>query len=130
MTAASPFNGRRVLVVEDDYLLALDMRRTLEAAGATVVGPVPNPQAALDLLARDVAIDFSVLDLNLGGERGYPVADALTERGVPFALTTGYDISSIPPRYAAAPCCQKPVSLPELERAFAQAAAASKGGAA
>lgn len=120
MNAASPLKGQRVLVVEDDFLLAQDIRSMLHEAGAHVLGPVPTPEAAIGKIEDEGPIDFSVLDVNLGGARGFTVADVLIERRMPFALTTGYDVSGIPERYAAAPCCQKPVSIYDLERAFEQ----------
>lgn len=98
MNASSPLNGRRVLVVEDDFLLAQDVRNMLRKAGAEVVGPFPTAEAAISRIEGGEPIDFAVLDVNLGGQRGFPVADVLIERNLPFALTTGYDASSIPER--------------------------------
>ena len=100
--------GRRILVVEDEYFLADELDRAVEAAGAVVIGPVPSVEAALDLLVGEEAPDAAVLDVNLGGALAYPVADALLERGVPFVFTTGYDQSSLPERFAAMPRLQKP----------------------
>ena len=101
--------GRNVLVIEDEYFLADDMSNTLRAAGATVLGPVPSVKAALGLLERDMALDAVVLDVRLGGEMAYPVADALLERGVPFLFLTGYDQAALPERYAAVRWLEKPV---------------------
>src|SRR3712207_9551920 len=92
--------GKRVLVVEDDYFLAEDMRTDLERAGAEVVGPIPRLKQALDLLARGERLDGTVLDINLAGEMVYPLADALRERGVPFVFATGYEEKNIPSCYA------------------------------
>lgn len=106
------------LVVEDDYVIADALGQELEAAGAEVVGPAPDMAAALALLAEG-AVDAAVLDVNLGGEMAWPVADALLARGVSFVFATGYDASVIPARYASVACCEKPVGLAEIARALA-----------
>ncbi|MGU3362955.1 response regulator [Methylobacterium sp. M6A4_1b] len=82
-------SGRRVLVVEDEYFLADELDQALEEAGATVLGPAPSVRAALDLLESGPAPDVATVDVNLGGEMAYPVAEALLARGVPFLFTTG-----------------------------------------
>ena len=110
--------GRRVLVVEDEYLLADDLREALEAAGAEVVGPVGTVTEALDLLARGPAPDAALLDVNLQGEMVYPVADALRARGLPFVFTTGYDAQAIPQAYADVPRAEKPVELQQVAKAL------------
>lgn len=102
--------GRRVLAVEDEYFLADELARALRGAGALVLGPLPSVKAALDLLEREVP-DVAVLDVNLGGERADPVADALQARGIPFMFTTGYDQSALPERYAAVRHAEKPVDV-------------------
>ena len=101
--------GRRVLVVEDEYYLADDLARALATAGATVLGPAPSVAAALDLLAQEPALEAAVLDVNLGGEMVYAVADMLAVRGIPYIYATGYDETVIPERYSAAPRAQKPI---------------------
>ena len=102
-------SGRRILVVEDDYFLAEEWNRKLKAAGAAVLGPVPSVEAALELLEADDALDLVVLDVNLGGQMAYPVADALIARKVPFLFMTGYDQSSLPERFAAIRRLEKPI---------------------
>ena len=106
--------GRRVLVVEDEYLLAEDLRRDLENQGAEVLGPVPSVSEALKLLGQDPAPDLAVLDINLQGEMVYLVADALRAQAIPFLFTTGYEAQSIPPAYADVPRMEKPLALREL----------------
>lgn len=118
--------GRRILVAEDEYLLADDMRQALEAAGATVLGPVASTGAALAAASAEARIDGAILDVNLGGRTVFAVADQLAERGVPFVFATGYDAGAIPARHAAIPRIEKPV-LPEavvplLARTLRQAA--------
>lgn len=102
-------SGRRILVVEDDYFLANECDLKLRAAGAAVLGPVPSVEAALEFLEANDAPNGVVLDVNLGGQMAYPVADALVARKVPFLFMTGYDQSSLPERFAAMRRVQKPV---------------------
>lgn len=109
--------GKRVLVVEDEYIIASELARTLEDAGAEVVGPAGAVEDALELVASDGdRLDGAVLDVNLRDERVFPVADALAARGVRFVLITGYDETSIPQAYAAVPRCEKPVDKRQLMR--------------
>ncbi len=115
---ASAVRGRRILVVEDEYVLAQDLRLELEDAGAEVLGPAPSVAEALALLAREAPPDAAILDVNLGGELVFPVAEALRERGVPFMFATGYDRSSLPPAYADVPRCEKPFDVGRCLRAL------------
>lgn len=112
-----PLSGRRVLIVEDEYFLADELDRTLRSAGAVVLGPVASVEAALDWLDRETA-DAASIDVNLGGEMAYPVADALRARSVPFLFTTGYDQAALPERYADARRLEKPVDAREVVRAL------------
>lgn len=100
--------GRRILIVEDEYLLADDLREALTNEGAEVLGPVASVEEATRLLQDASRIDAAVLDINLRGEPVFPFADALRARGVPFAFTTGYDSSALPPRYVDTPRVEKP----------------------
>ena len=106
--------SRRLLVVEDDYLLADDLARSLEALGVEVVGPVGSIDDALALIAGDGALDGALLDINLRGERVFAVADALAARRVPFVFTSGYDRVAIPACYAEIPLCTKPTDALRL----------------
>lgn len=114
----------RVLVVEDEYLLADELQRELRRAGAVVLGPVPTVDLALGLLAREAAVDGAVLDVNLGGEHVYPVADALADRAIPFVFVTGYDAQALPPRFAHAPRCEKPVKISAVQDAIGRSSEA------
>jgi CheY-like chemotaxis protein len=105
--------GRRVLVAEDEYLLAMVLQEGLEAHGATVQGPFSNVKDALASLVQTLP-DIAVLDVNLRDELIYPVADRLLEAQVPMVLTTGYDRGLIPAPYSALPFCGKPLTLPHL----------------
>lgn len=101
--------GCCVLVVEDEYFLAEDMRRGFEKLGATVLGPTARLEEAMALAEAVERIDAAVLDIKLSDGAVYPLADALHARGVPFVFTTGYDKSVIPKRYAKVLVLQKPV---------------------
>jgi CheY-like chemotaxis protein len=112
---------RRLLVVEDEYMIAFDLARSLEELGAEVIGPAPTVREALDLIASDKGVlDGAVLDINLSGERAYAVADALAARSVPFVFATGYDSVAIPAAYAEFPRLNKPVDKAELSRLLAR----------
>jgi DNA-binding NtrC family response regulator len=109
--------GKRLLVVEDEYMIADDLACALEDAGAEVVGPAGTVEDALELVQLNRGrLDGAVLDVNLRDERVYPVADVLASRGVPFVLATGYDVASIPVAYARMPRCEKPVDKRKLMR--------------
>jgi CheY-like chemotaxis protein len=116
--SARPLSGLRILIVEDQAFIALQSQDELEAAGAIVVGPVHTVERALAALKATPELDGAVLDVNLQGERVFPVADALSERGVPFIFVSGFGRDSLPPRYRYAPHCRKPVSAGEVERAI------------
>ena len=111
MTAA--LKGARVLVVEDEYLVAALIEQILESAGCVVMGPIPRVPEALDAVSHDV-YDAAVLDVNLAGERINPVADALSERDVPFVFVTGYGANALPRKYAERPHIGKPFRMAEL----------------
>lgn len=94
MTEPGPLAGRRVLVVEDQFIIAMELERMLKQAGSLVTA-VARLKAALEL-AREVEFDFAVLDVNLFGEKVFPVADMLESRAIPFVLTTGYGEAAVP----------------------------------
>jgi CheY-like chemotaxis protein len=104
--------------VEDDYIVASDLARALEERGAEVIGPAGSIGAALKLITEQNALDGAVLDVDLRGQRAYPLADALRVAGVPFVFTTGYDEWIIPNIYAAVPRLEKPVDIRALLRAL------------
>ena len=110
---AATLSGRRVLVVEDEYYLADDLVRALRARGADVVGPMPSLERAV-AAASSEAIDFAVIDLNLKGDHGFPVADALADRRVPFVFATGYDEAVIPERHRDVKRWEKPFDMDAL----------------
>ena len=100
--------GYRVLVVEDEYFIADDLRIALEWFGAEVAGPVGRLAQAVALLDTDPSIHLAVLDIDLHGQQAYGLAETLRERGVPFVFATGYGAEAIPAAYAAVPRWEKP----------------------
>jgi DNA-binding response OmpR family regulator len=111
MTAA--LEGVRVLVVEDEFLVAMLIEEMLESAGCVVIGPIPRVPEALDAVDRD-RCDAAVLDINLGGERVDPVAEALSKRDVPFMFVTGYGATGLPAEHFDRPHICKPFKMTEL----------------
>ena len=113
--------GCRVLVVEDEFLLAMELETLLEQRGCTVLGPVPSVGQALAMLDRGQP-EAALLDVNLKGERATPLAAALQDRGVPFVLITGYSESQLSePELRQAPRLDKPVNGRDLRCALAKA---------
>ena len=88
----------RVLLAEDEFVIAQSLSLALQDAGATILGPAATTEQALRLLERTDRVDAAVLDVNLRGDTVYAVADALLARAVPFIFTTGYMASTLPPR--------------------------------
>lgn len=114
---------RRVLVVEDEYLIAADLAEWLAGCGIGVVGPAGSVEDALKLVETEGArIDGGVLDVNVGDQRVYPVADALAARGIPFVFATGYDEFSVADPYVNVPRYKKPLDKTLLARWLAELA--------
>lgn len=111
----APPRNHRVLLVEDESLVAMMMHDLLSEFGFSVLGPIGDLDAALTA-AADQAFDGAVLDVNLNGSPIYPVADRLLARGLPFVFITGYDAESIGARYPGVGVIQKPID-PETLRA-------------
>jgi CheY-like chemotaxis protein len=112
--APAALEGRRVLVVEDEALVAMELADVLERQGCRVIGPAASVAQALALLAER-RLDAALLDLNLNGEPGLPVAVALSERGVPFVVVSGYsEDQASAPALRPAPRLTKPVRHREL----------------
>ncbi|WP_082622070.1 response regulator [Bordetella sp. N] len=120
---ARVLEGRRILVVEDDYLVALTVVELLEDVGAEVIGPVSTADEAVALVtAGATPIDAAILDVNLDGETSFPVADALAERDVFFVFATGYSGSVLGEPYRHYPRCQKPFEPEHLFHTLAAGA--------
>lgn len=114
------FEGARLLLVEDEFVLALGLSDVLEDLGAQVLGPVSTVAGALELISKIPEIDAAVLDINLGDDVVFPVADALVGRGVPFLFVSGYDAASLPARFRSAAFCQKPFDVATFKVALQQ----------
>ncbi|MCB1313083.1 MAG: response regulator [Sedimentitalea sp.] len=110
MSSRDPFE---ILVVEDEWMLAYDLAEQIGEAGYAVVGPAPSVGKALDLIASQ-RVDAGLLDLNLGGETSYPVADALSKKGIPFAFLTGYTARELRSGFRDCLLLSKPVSTGKL----------------
>lgn len=111
---ASPIEGLRLLLVEDEFVLALGLTDMLDDLGANVIGPVASVADALALVERVPEMDAAVLDVNLGNEAVYPVADALSARGVPFFFATANDPMRLPERFREVAVCRKPFGREEF----------------
>jgi DNA-binding response OmpR family regulator len=111
--------ARRVLIVEDDVLLALHLEDLLTELGHEVVGQAARLAVAKELaLASD--IDFAVLDINLAGTKSFPVADILRERGIPFAFASGYGAEGLSDGYRDVPALRKPYAKEDLATTIAK----------
>lgn len=104
---------RRILVVEDEALVAMLVEDALMDAGFTVLGPARTVSQALEMLKADPP-DAAVLDLNLGGENSVSVADALEARGIPFLVATGYGAAGLPAHLKHIPVLPKPYDPADL----------------
>jgi PAS domain S-box-containing protein len=116
-TRTPPLRARRVMVVEDEALVALVLADQLAELGLSVVGPCSSVAEAT-AVADGGDFEAAILDVNLGGELVYPVADLLSSRGIPFVFVTGYGRESIDRRFADTPVLEKPVERELLEDMF------------
>ena len=108
----------RVLIVEDEYYLAADLKVALRSEGAQVVGPICTLVEALDVVAR-CDFDAAVIEINLQGEYAYSLADELQRQHIPFVFATGYSAAIIPLQFAHVKRFEKPYdSKPPVGAAF------------
>lgn len=114
MSASRPL---RILLVEDEAIIAIMIEDMLAGLGCEVVGPVANVAEA-SRLARTEQLAGAFLDVNLGGTSIYPVADLLSARQIPFVFVSGYGASGIDPRFVGTPVLSKPILDADLERAL------------
>ena len=103
-----PLDGRQVLIVEDESLVAMLLETILEDMGCTTVGPASNIDDALTLIASGARIDGALLDVNVAGREVFPVAAALKARDIPFVFSTGYGEGGLPDEWRGQTTLQKP----------------------
>jgi DNA-binding response OmpR family regulator len=118
----------RVLIVEDEFFIALDIGQQLADAGFEVVGPAPSVAKALSLVAEQ-GCDVAILDVNLGGETSEPVAQKLREADKPFVVLSGYSMDNLLPWYGDATVLSKPLRMDRLVAALRGCIEASPGDA-
>jgi CheY-like chemotaxis protein len=110
---AAPLKGLKVLVVEDNYLIATLIEQILIAAGCIGLESIPRLAQATEA-ARRGAYDAALLDVNLSGERVYPVAEILSDRNIPYLFMTGYSPEHLPGEYIERPKLRKPFKPEQL----------------
>ena len=115
--APSSLAGLRVLVIEDESMVAMLIQDTLAEIGCEVIGIASRFDDALEK-TKSLAFDIAILDVNLNGRNTFPIADSLAERGVAFVVATGYGKTSLPESLQEAPMLQKPFRQRDLERAL------------
>lgn len=108
----------RVLLVEDEMLVAMMLQDMLTDLGHEIVGVAPRLAEAL-AMARDVTCDLAILDVHLDGKDVFPVADLLAERNIPFAFASGYSAESLPEAHRSRPTLLKPFHRNDVEKLIA-----------
>jgi CheY-like chemotaxis protein len=121
-TGQTKLAGKRILVVEDEMLVATNLEDTLTDLGAVVIGPAMRVEEALDLAAKE-SFDVAILDVNLNGTRSYAVAELIQQRGLPFIFATGYGHVLGADSFRDVPTLAKPYRTQELCDALAAALA-------
>lgn len=117
-----PLTGAKVLVLEDETLVSMMVEDMLLDLGCEVVGPFAKLDQALAFLdSGEGQVDAALLDVNLGGVRSFPMAEALAGKGVPFVFTTGYDESGLPDVWRGRPTLRKPFMMGEMAEALRKA---------
>ncbi len=122
-----PSKALRVLVVEDEALLSMLVEDALTDLGCVVIGPFMRLQVALEAARAGSDIDLAILDVNVAGERSFPLAELLLEQGVPVVFTTGYDDAGLEERWRVLPVLRKPFSDDDLKRTVLRVADARRG---
>lgn len=121
-----PLNGRRVLVVEDESLVAMLLETILEDMGCTPVGPASNVDDGAAMARDTTELDAALLDVNVAGRQVFPVAEALKARGVPFVFSTGYGEGGLPDEWRGNPTIQKPFTEAAVRDALMKAMGVSR----
>jgi len=109
--------GLRVLLVEDQMIVAMEVADMLRGLGCLVVGPVGTLETAVRL-AREEALDAAILDVGLDGEQVFPAAEELQTRGIPFVFATGYAKQFLPEKWHGLRLLIKPFNREQLERSI------------
>jgi CheY-like chemotaxis protein len=117
----------RILLVEDEAIIAIMIEDMLAELGCEVVGPAANVADAASLVQTE-RLAGAFLDVNLGGASIYPVADLLVERQIPFVFVSGYGAAAIEARFAGTPVLSKPILETDIQRAVDSMRAHSRGG--
>jgi CheY-like chemotaxis protein len=120
MPTTPDLRGLHLLLVEDEYLLALGLAEVASDLGAEVFGPVASVEDALALVDKLPELDAAILDINLGDATIFPVADALRARGVPFVFSTASDRAALPERFRDVPVCCKPFDFATFRATLGQ----------
>lgn len=110
-------SGKRILVVEDEPIVAISLQDMLEALGYEVVGPAFRVAAAVELAGRE-RVDAAILDVNMGEGDSFGVADRLRERGIPYLFATGYGREGLEPGHEQAAVLQKPYREAQVDAAL------------
>ena len=113
--------GRNILVVEDEPLIAMMLEDFLETLGHSIHASCDNLPDALEACAKG-GFDLAILDVNLKGELVWPVAEALSDRGVPFVIASGGHVEPPPASFANAPLLEKPYTIDRIGPVLEQAA--------
>ncbi len=122
-------NSFKILIVEDDALIAMELSERLEEMGYQVLGPAMTLAEAEAAAANAERPDAALLDANLAGQSSVPAGAALAARGVPVAFCTGYDeVKNLPPELKSAPVLTKPVSDEKLAATLKQMLARESNG--
>jgi len=114
MSVVEDFQGLRVLVVEDDSMICLLFEDMLADLGCKVVGTACDIRRAIELAERDESVDVAILDVNLGGQLVFPVAEILSKRGIPILFATGMGAGGLPPNWQGHCSVDKPMTIESL----------------
>ena len=116
--------GTRVLVLEDETLVSMMVEDMLADLACEVIGPFARLDQAIEAVSQmDAAPDVALLDVNLGRQQSFPLAEILRDKGIPFVFTTGYDDSGIPSEWRDRPALRKPFMLHHMKDALEKALA-------